>query len=538
MALPRALVPVRSLVASLIARGAPKYYKQIIERRHPGVLVIGDPGSDVRVLKDEALEHVVRSLEAVQLRILAKIDDRNCWIVLASSGDRMDDPECVVAKLLERGLRISIARESGRTKRITSQERLEKLKKKNPLRITAIRAGVIWMRGRGYRQVGWHASARIHFYDWDEEKKVYRARNAGNLPPMISRPSDGKTMITGLSKVETRLDKVRFPIDVVYTWVDGNDRAWNEKRLARAAEQGINLHRVANSQARYINRDELCYSLRSLYYYAPWIRNIYLVTDDQVPAWYDSTETSVLKIVSHRELFPKINCLPTFNSHAIESVLHRIPGLSEQFIYMNDDVFFSSVVQPESFFEVNGIARTFLSRSMIPFCSENHSDIASEWGAINANDLLYQASGTIMPYKTKHTPIPLRKSLLERLESRFPEHFERLRSTPFRTKKDVAPTSSLHSYFGMAEGFVVRGDIAYRYINLARPDLRRALHGVAYSRQAMVYCLNDTEVENPDEFDWDYQEELVTGFLNMMYPYRAPWEKTEADTETLQVDEQ
>src|SRR5690606_22555529 len=158
-----------------------------------------------------------------------------------------------------------------------------KLKKKSPLRITAIRAGVIWMRGRGYRQVGWHASARIHFYDWDEEKEVYRARNAGNLPPMISRPRDGKTMITGLSKVETRLDKVRFPIDVVYTWVDGNDRAWNEKRLARAAEQGINLHRVANSQARYINRDELCYSLRSLYYYAPWIRNIYLVTDDQVP---------------------------------------------------------------------------------------------------------------------------------------------------------------------------------------------------------------------------------------------------------------
>jgi hypothetical protein len=341
---------------------------------------------------------------------------------------------------------------------------------------------------------------------------------------MIDKPKGGTSTITGLSTAETRLDKIRFPIDVVYTWVDGNDRAWNEKRQARAVEVGHRLHKVANSQTRYINRDELCYSLRSLYYYAPWVRRIFLVTDDQVPAWYDPG-SSTLKIVSHRELFPDSHSLPTFNSHAIESVLHRIPGLSEQFIYMNDDVFFSSVVHPESFFEVSGIARTFLSRAMIPFCNENRSDIASEWGAINANELLYNACGAIMPYKTKHTPIPLRRTLLESLESRFPQHFERLRRTPFRTRNDLAPTSSLHAYFGMTEGMVVRGDIAYRYLNLARPDLEQALEAVAYNRRAMVYCLNDTEIENHDEFDWNHQEKIVTDFLKMMYPYQAPWEK-------------
>jgi hypothetical protein len=146
---------------------------------------------------------------------------------------------------------------------------------------------------------------------------------------------------------------------------------------------------------------------------------------------------------------------------------------------------------------------------------------------MNANQLLYEAYGAMMPYKTKHTPIPLRRALLESLESRFPQHFEQLRRTPFRTTNDLAPTSSLHAYFGMAEGLVVRGDIAYRYLNLARPDLERALRTVAYSSYAMVYCLNDTEIENHDEFDWNHQEKIVTDFLKMMYPYQAPWEKAE-----------
>jgi hypothetical protein len=521
-----AVVPIRSLIAALIARFAPEYYKRIIEQRHPGVLVIDDASSDVRILKEQALQHVMHSLEAVKLQTLAKIDDRNCWVILASSGDDPDDPERLVLKLIDCGLRVRVAMEGRRTKRITSKKRLEKLKRKEPLRITAISAGMVWMRARGCRQIGWHAAARIHLYDWDNVKATYCARKAGNLPPMIDKPKGGTSTITGLSTAETRLDKIRFPIDVVYTWVDGNDRAWNEKRQARAVEVGHRLHKVANSQTRYINRDELCYSLRSLYYYAPWVRRIFLVTDDQVPAWYDPG-SSKLKIVSHRELFPDSHSLPTFNSHAIESVLHRIPGLSEQFIYMNDDVFFSSVVHPESFFEVSGIARTFLSRAMIPFCSENRSDIASEWGAINANELLYNACGAIMPYKTKHTPIPLRRMLLESLESRFPHHFERLRHSPFRTRKDLAPTSTLHAYFGMTEGMVVRGDIAYRYLNLARPDLEQALEAVAYNRRAMVYCLNDTEIENHDEFDWNHQEKIVTDFLKMMYPYQAPWEKAD-----------
>jgi len=83
----------------------------------------------------------------------------------------------------------------------------------------------------------------------------------------------------------------------------------------------------------------------------------------------------------------------------------------------------------------------------------------------------------------------------------------------------------------LAEGKVVRGDISYRYLNLARPDLEKALESVANSRRAMVYCLNDTEIEDRSAFDYVRQETAVKNFLQFMYPYQAPWEKRDPDGE-------
>ena len=51
-----------------------------------------------------------------------------------------------------------------------------------------------------------------------------------------------------------------------------------------------------------------------------------------------------------QELFPNKSDLPTFSSPAIESHLHRIPGLSDKFLYFNDDVMFGSEVWPDDFF--------------------------------------------------------------------------------------------------------------------------------------------------------------------------------------------
>ena len=57
-------------------------------------------------------------------------------------------------------------------------------------------------------------------------------------------------------------------------------------------------------------------------------------------AWAEWLDTShpQLRLVHHDAILPP-DALPTFNSHAIESALHKVPDLAEQFVYLNDDFF-------------------------------------------------------------------------------------------------------------------------------------------------------------------------------------------------------
>ncbi|NEE43709.1 sugar phosphotransferase, partial [Streptomyces sp. SID8455] len=86
-------------------------------------------------------------------------------------------------------------------------------------------------------------------------------------------------------------DEVTFPVDAVYTWVDGADPEWIRRRAGALGR--TDYHEQAVSAARFTSRDELRYSLRSLYQFAPWLRTIYLVTDGQVPAWLETSHPGI-----------------------------------------------------------------------------------------------------------------------------------------------------------------------------------------------------------------------------------------------------
>ena len=137
-------------------------------------------------------------------------------------------------------------------------------------------------------------------------------------------------------------------IDLVYLWVDDKDEEWQKKRKFWANKLGI-VNSEENNDCRYSNNDELKYSLRSAQTYAPWINKIFIVTDGQVPKWLDTTHPKI-RIVDHKEIMPE-DCLPCFNSAAIEACIDNIPDLSEYFLYANDDMFFASSVKPEYFYD-------------------------------------------------------------------------------------------------------------------------------------------------------------------------------------------
>ena len=165
--------------------------------------------------------------------------------------------------------------------------------------------------------------------------------------------------------LEPTVDDCTFDVDLVYTWVDGNDPAWDSARRERlAGVGGAETHTVqAGGPARYVDRGELRYSMRGVHLYAPWVRTIHLVTDQQVPAWLDVDHPRI-NLVDHRDLLPA-DALPTFNSHAIEAALHRIPGLSEHFVYFNDDVFLGQPAAPEQFFNCVGATAAFVSSTTV-----------------------------------------------------------------------------------------------------------------------------------------------------------------------------
>ncbi len=145
-------------------------------------------------------------------------------------------------------------------------------------------------------------------------------------------------------------------VDAVVTWVDGSDVLHIKKRqtyLKSIYKDTPSDDSVAPT--RFNSSGEINYCLRSLLHFAPWLRTIYVVTDGQVPsiitALQGTSYEDRIKIIDHREIFKNFEeYLPTFNSLSIESMLWRIPGLSEQFIYLNDDCALLRPVEPTDFF--------------------------------------------------------------------------------------------------------------------------------------------------------------------------------------------
>lgn len=143
-------------------------------------------------------------------------------------------------------------------------------------------------------------------------------------------------------------------VDFVITWVDNNDPDWKKEKEKYANALGINTSNAKcdTNEIRYRDMDCLKYWFRAVEKYAPWVHKIFFVTYGHIPNWLN-TDCPKLQIVNHRDFIPK-KYLPTFNSNAIEALMHKIPNLSESFVYFNDDMFLTDYTKKEDFFK-NGI---------------------------------------------------------------------------------------------------------------------------------------------------------------------------------------
>ncbi|MGN6610884.1 MAG: stealth family protein [Angustibacter sp.] len=329
----------------------------------------------------------------------------------------------------------------------------------------------------------------------------------------------GRDVPTYAGLLKPHLLDVGFPIDVVYTWVDGSDPDWQRrKEQTRLELDAEHHHPSAVTGSRFTSHDELRYSLRSLETYADWVRTIYVVTDGQRPAWL-RTDHPRLRVVDHRELFAGTEALPTFNSHAIEARLHHVPGLSEHFLYLNDDVFFGRPVRPELFFEASGLTRFFLTDALIDLAGPSARDLPVASAAKRTRAAVERLHGRTVSQRFQHVAHPQRRSTLEQIEAQLPDELAATVHSRFRSPADLSVPSSLAHYVGYASGRAVPGTLSYLYCDVSERRAPIKLQRLARRRDADVFCLN--EVDTPGVHPG---HRLMVDFLESYFPRPSSFE--------------
>ncbi|XP_078482003.1 exopolysaccharide phosphotransferase SCO6021-like [Ciona intestinalis] len=250
-----------------------------------------------------------------------------------------------------------------------------------------------------------------------------------------------------LLKVENRCEI--GDVDAVYTWVNGSDPKFLAS-LQLFADHGTNVR-----SKRFADHDQLKYSLRSLQLFAPWIRNIYIVTNGQVPAWLNTSHPNII-VVKHDSLFTQKEDLPTFSSPAIEVHLHKIPNLSPYFLYFNDDfilgssvsindfiakdcsqkVYFASKIPQDRHLDIEG-GEALVSERKFDFEDKTRTEdpyIGSLRFTAHVFHVIYNADVT---HQISHMPHLINRHTMKELQSELPSFYHVTSSHRFRQLNDI-----------------------------------------------------------------------------------------------------
>lgn len=226
-------------------------------------------------------------------------------------------------------------------------------------------------------------------------------------------------------------------IDVVIAWVDGDDPRHAEK-LARFLGQAPRTEWAAPTRFRSVG--EIDYAICSVLRHAPFVRRVHVVTDEQRPALFDRAAAhwprewaDKLVLVDHRDIFQGFEQhLPTFNCRPIETLLYRIPGLAEQFVYLNDDFMLIRPIGPDAWFRdgwpvLRGEWRLPIDRE---WSQRLRQGLRALLGRPKPLRPLHQRSQALAAslvgyhrryFSTHHVPNPMRRSTLERYFGAHPE---------------------------------------------------------------------------------------------------------------------
>lgn len=323
-------------------------------------------------------------------------------------------------------------------------------------------------------------------------------------------------------------------VDLVYLWVNGSDPR-HQKSLQQyaAAAKHDGTHAVSErltSKARWNgDREEMRYSLRSVQWCMPWFRHLYIVTaSGQLPSWLDISNPRVTIVPDSTIMRPEE--LPTFNSNALEANLHKIPGLSDAFIYMNDDFFLTKPWVLRDFITEDG-HEVMYDAGLAPTCrpQQQCSKVESAFTeALMFVDRLFLRYNNHTRSVPAHSMYFYQKSIMRQLQDQFPDQFRATTAHRFRSSTDMQ-VSAAYKWFVQAHqpnhthahifasGFVMLRD---------HHSVKREAYGLLMRAFAVpatkVVCMNDNTSGKPEHLDRIDRQVLT--FMNHMYPQPSEFE--------------
>ena len=226
-------------------------------------------------------------------------------------------------------------------------------------------------------------------------------------------------------------------VDIVYLWVDSNDEIWRKKRR-RSFETFLknnkdNIALYANTDGRFRDNGELIFNLRCLEKFFPGHGHVYIVTDEHRPEWL--VQNKRITIVDHKNIISKKKS-PIFASANIETYIHRIPNLSENFFYLNDDIFFGMPVNKNWWFDKE-LKYFYVNESHDKY-NELHSTLLSPINSSTQSMLWMKEKYKNYKHQNialAHAPRPYKKSLLFKIEEQAIALYNKIREKNFRTWK-------------------------------------------------------------------------------------------------------
>lgn len=328
-------------------------------------------------------------------------------------------------------------------------------------------------------------------------------------------------------------------IDFVMPWVDGQDPVWRAEKKKYAAAVGEDAR-----EERYRDWDNLKYWFRGVERFAPWVGKIHFITWGHLPAWLD-TSNPKLHIVRHEEYIPK-QYLPVFNCNPIELLMHRIEGLSEKFVYFNDDMFLIREI-PSTFFFRDGMPCDMLAFQPVvanpanPVMSRiymNNSLALSKHFNKRENvrkqpgsyfkpgypllyffyNMLELAFPLFTGFYTVHGPSPFLKSTFLEVWEKERAVLERTCGHRFRSEEDV--TQYLMREWQKLSGNFRPKNITrnYKYYNVETHN--PALCQTIRKQKASIVCINDANTEIAFE---TAKREIIDAFETIL-PQKSKYE--------------